>query len=215
MSLMRCARAAVGRSRSSSRADGEVLRHSAAIVAWCDRRHDPAERLLPAGPAGVEAARWQARLDDGLGPDARLWMYESTLPVLPAMAPYVLDGTPRWEHLALRFGRRALEPFIRRYLGVSPESAAAAMVRVEATFDAIAAQLADGRPYLCGERFTAADLTFAALAAAVLVPAGYGSALPPLDELPPAMADEVRRLRAHPAGAFALRLYADERRLPE
>jgi hypothetical protein len=45
----------------------------------------------------------------------------------------------------------------------------------------------------------------------VLVPARYGSPLPPLDVLPGAMADEVRRFRHHPAGRFALRLYDTER----
>jgi hypothetical protein len=43
------------------------------------------------------------------------------------------------------------------------------------------------------------------------VPARYGSPLPPLEALPAAMAREVRRLRDHPAGRFAARLYDDER----
>jgi glutathione S-transferase len=30
--------------------------------------------------------------------------------------------------------------------------------------------LADGRPFICGETFTAADLTFASLAAPVVLP---------------------------------------------
>ena len=32
--------------------------------------------------------------------------------------------------------------------------------------------LADGRPFICGEKFTAADLTFASLAAPVILPKG-------------------------------------------
>ena len=53
-------------------------------------------------------------------------------------------------------------------------------------FDAVRKRLEDGRPYLCGERFSAADLTFAALAAAVLMPPEYGVPLPQPDELPAA-----------------------------
>lgn len=64
------------------------------------------------------------------------------------------------------------------------------------------------------ERFTAADLTFAALAAPMLLPASYGSPLPPADAMPPGLAREVERLRAHPAGAFADRLYNEERVRP-
>ena len=83
---------------------------------------------------------------------------------------------------------------------------------MRAEFDAVAARLADGRPYLAGERFTAADLTFAALAAAVLVPPEYGTPLPQPDEMPDEVASEVRAFREHPAGAFALRMFREERR---
>ena len=73
-----------------------------------------------------------------------------------------------------------------------------------AAFDAIAERLADGRRHLCGDRFTAADLTFACLAAAVVVPPEYGVALPQPDELPEPVARDVDAFRAHPAGAYAL-----------
>ncbi|HEX6390664.1 MAG TPA: glutathione S-transferase C-terminal domain-containing protein [Solirubrobacteraceae bacterium] len=84
--------------------------------------------------------------------------------------------------------------------------------RVLAAFDGIAERLQDGRPYLFGERFTAADLTFSALAAAAVVPPGYGTPLPQLDLLPEPVARDVRAFREHPAGAFALRMYERHRR---
>jgi glutathione S-transferase len=192
-------------------ADGEVVGESAAILRWADRHVAPARRLYPDGAMGDEAARMEAWLDAGLGPDARLWMYEATLPVVKELRSWIAAGTPRWERRALRAGRWALDPFIRRYLGVSAPNASAALVRVDAVFDDVARRLADGRPYLCGARFTAADVAFGALSAAVLVPEAYGSPLPPLDALPAPMVAEVLRLRAHEAGRFAARLYAEDR----
>ncbi|MCW3013291.1 MAG: gst [Solirubrobacterales bacterium] len=193
-------------------ADGAVFAESPAIVRRCDADLEPADRLYPAGPLGDETARLEAWLDAGLGPDSRLWMYQATLPAMAAMAPYILDGTARWEQRIFSGSRWALNSFIRRYLGVSATNAEAAMTRIDETFEQIGRRLADGRPYLCGDRFTAADVAFAALAAAVLVPPDYGSPLPSLEELPPAMATEVARLRAHPAGAFGLRVYEQQRR---
>jgi glutathione S-transferase len=74
---------------------------------------------------------------------------------------------------------------------------------VRAEFDMVAELLSDGRPFLCGERFSAADLTFAALAAAVTAPPQYGVRLPQPDELPEPVAGELRAFRDHPAGRYA------------
>jgi glutathione S-transferase len=192
-------------------AGGAVIPESAAIVRWVDGQLDPADRLYPAGAEGIEAANIEAWLDAGLGPDGRLWMYESTLPLIDDLERWIVDGTPRWERVALRSGRWALTPFIRRYLGVSGANAVAARTRVDVVFDEVAGMLRDGRPYLCGDRFTAADLAFAALSASVLIPAAYGSPLPPLDALPATMVTEVQGWRDHEAGAFAARLYDQHR----
>jgi hypothetical protein len=44
-----------------------------------------------------------------------------------------------------------------------------------------------------------------------ILPPGYRSALCSLDEAPAAMREEVLRLRATPAGGYALRLFAENR----
>jgi hypothetical protein len=64
----------------------------------------------------------------------------------------------------------------------------------------------------CTSTCAASDLTFSALAAAVLMPPQYGVPLPQPDELPPAMGAVVRELREHPAGRQALRMFREERR---
>jgi len=78
--------------------------------------------------------------------------------------------------------------------------------------DFVAELLADGRPHLCGERFGAADLTFAALSAAIVVPPVYGVPLPQPDILPPHTAALVRRARKYPAVRYALAPFAERRR---
>ena len=44
------------------------------------------------------------------------------------------------------------------------------------------------------------------------MPPEYGVRLPQPDELPEPIADAVRGFREHPAGAYALRLFREERR---
>jgi glutathione S-transferase len=80
----------------------------------------------------------------------------------------------------------------------------------QAVFDAVCERLSDGRPFLFGVRFTAADLTFSAMAAPMLMPPGYGVPLQePQEGMMAAVVDE---LRTHPAGIHALALFATQRR---
>jgi len=190
---------------------GEVLAESTEILRWADTQVGPERRLYPETRLGVEAAELEASLDDGFGPDGRLWMYHETLPVVQQLQQWALAGIPRWERLVFRSSGPMVGIAVSRYLKIDAASAAAALDRVNQVFDDVATRLADGRPFLLGERFTAADLTFAALSAPMLLPARYGSPLPPPDVMPDALSREVQRLRRHPAGLFADRLYREER----
>jgi glutathione S-transferase len=157
-------------------------------------------------PAAEQLSRW---LDAELGPRTRRLIYAHILPYKRAVLPYNNQGVPRWEAHALD----VFYPAVARWGGwlfdITRDTLREEPARIRAVFDTVAGRLGDG--YLCGERFTAADLTFACLAAPVIAPPVYGTPLPGPEELPPALAAEFERFRAHPAGAFALRLYASRR----
>jgi glutathione S-transferase len=188
-----------------------VLAESEAIVRWADARVPPARRLLL--DAGPEVAALCRRFDTGLGPDGRRLMYAHMLSHRDLMLRVNNVGVPAWEDAGLRALWRLSAPFASFRLGVGPRTIDQDTPRVRAELDWVAERLADGRRYLCGDRFTAADLTFASLAAAVVVPPEYGTPLPQPDELPEPVASAVRSMREHPAGAFALRLFREERRV--
>jgi glutathione S-transferase len=182
-------------------ADGRVLSESSEIVRWADPGLYPSD----------ETAAFEAALDAEFGPDGRLWLYHGTLPVLREMTPWVLAGVPRHEKVAFRISGPAVNIGLKRYLGIDDAAAEQAHARVVRVFDDVAERISDGRRFLMGDTFTAADLTFAALAAPMLVPPRYGFDLPPVDVMPESLRREVMRLREHPAGVFADRLYAEER----
>ncbi len=192
---------------------GGVLADSADILAWADGRAREGRELYPHDPE--EAARvreLEGDFDARLGPHSRLWMYQQLRGRRDLAIAYGCAGIPAWERTTLRFAYPAMIEIVSRFLDVTPATAVASEAEVRAVFDAVGERLNDGRPYLCGDSFTAADLTFSALAAAVLMPAGYGVRLPHPEELPPYAARVVRELRAHPAGAHALRMFDTERR---
>ena len=123
-------------------------------------------------------------------------------------------GVPAWENRFIRMAWPLAKGWVEKALGVRPGVEVRDEEVVWEEFDFIAERLADGRRYLCGDRFTAADLTFAALSSAVTGPPQYGTPLPQPEVMKPETADLIQRARAHSAGEFALRMFAEERPAP-
>jgi len=192
-------------------ADG-VIGESQEILAWADARMPADQKLFPSHPdVRRDVDRLCARFDMELGPKGRRLMYVHMFPQRELALEFNNNGVPAWEDFAVRRGWPLIERVIRRVLEITPGVEIDDEKVVWQELDHVAQLLADGRPYLCGERFTAADLTFAALCASVVLPPEYGVPLPQPERLAPPMADLVERMREHPAGRFALALFAQER----
>jgi glutathione S-transferase len=200
-------RAGGGRTVPVLVAPDAILADSEPILRYADSHLPEERRLFPSGMPEVEDL--SRRLDAGLGPDARRIVYAYALPHKQLLLRFNNVGVPRWEDRTLRLLWPLVVRYAERDLAIRDTTIADDEPKVRRVFDEIAERLADGRPHLCGERFTAADLTFACLAAAVLVPPQYGVRLPQPDELPPATGAAVRSFREHPAGAYALRLFRE------
>ena len=192
-----------------------VIGESEEIVTWVDAGLPAEQRLFPQDPdARGEAESVCRRLDEELGPRGRRLMYVHML-ARPEFALRFNDvGVPRWEDRAVRWGFPLFRRLINRVLDIRPGIEREDETAVWHELDFVADLLSDGRPHLCGERFGAADMTFAAMSAPVVVPPVYGVPLPQPDILPPDTAALVERAREHPAGRYALRLYAQYRRAP-
>jgi glutathione S-transferase len=190
-----------------------ALGESDEILVWVDERTSPEHRLFPVDP-GERVAVEQVcrRLDEGLGPSGRRLMYVHMLAERELMLRFNNQGVPIWEDRLLRMGWPLAVRWGRHDLGIRPGTEVEDESAVFRELDFVANSLADGRKHLCGEHFTAADLTFAALCASVIAPPIYGVPLPQPDVLPPAMAALVERVRDHPAGRYAQAVFAERRR---
>jgi glutathione S-transferase len=195
-------------------AEGPVA-DSAEILAWVDEHSDPELQLFPRQPSErAEVLALCRRFDEVLGPHGRRLIYVRMLAQRERTLEFNNQGVPAWEDRAIRIGWPLVTGLLRRALDIRPGVEVEDEAQVWRELDHVAALLADGRPYLHGGRFGAADLTFAALAAPVILPADYGVTLPQPEQLDEGTAQIVRRARAHPAGQYALKLVAQERRAP-
>jgi glutathione S-transferase len=188
-----------------------TLSESTDIVRWADQ-HLPEARRLFSDPHKHEVERWVEELDAEFGVDTRLWAYAVGLSHKSLIVRYGFAGAPRWQQFVATRGYGVLKRLMTRFLGISDASVAHAVQRVDRTLDRVDALLADGRPFLLGDRFSAADLTFASLASAILAPPEYHVTLPGPDEFPATAATRMRDWRARPAGQHALRMFREYRR---
>jgi glutathione S-transferase len=192
--------------------DGRVFADSSDILDAASAQAPPELRLYPEDrQAAADARALQRDFDERLGPEGRRWMYYELRDRGDLARDYGCTGVPGWQRRALPLVYPIAARIIDRALDVTPETAERAEGVVRSTFDEVAERLGDGRPFLCGGSFSAADLTFAALAASALMPPEYGVPLPQPEALPTGMATKVNDLRSHPAGAHALRMFREER----
>ncbi|MBM4358962.1 MAG: glutathione S-transferase [Deltaproteobacteria bacterium] len=188
-----------------------ALTDSTDILRFADRGVEEARRLYPEGALGDEAASLEELYDTKLGPATRALAYAILMPEKEAFLQAVTMDVPRVEALGLRALRRPVVALMRKGLRLDERSHAWAEERARALFAEVDARLADGRSFLCGERFTAADLTFASLADPVVCRDDDPRARHRTSDAPAALASIRRELRKSPAGELVARLYREER----
>ena len=158
-----------------------------------------------------EVAALEERFDAELGPHTRRWAYQHLLPDGHLLRSLWSRGVPPLEARFLPVIVPLTRRLVRAAYRITPEGAQRSLAHVQGIFRLVDEYLRDGRGFLCGERFTAADLTFAALAAPLLLPLECRAVQPALDAVPAAMRDEILQFRSTAAGQFVLRLFAQER----
>lgn len=190
---------------------GQVFTDSTDILKYLNTIAPENAKLYPDDPGLLrQVEELEALFNTQLGTATRVWAYSYTLHNPKLALLRFTYGVPFHERVLFPIVLPLVSSMIRRQLNVTTEAATNAHAQITRIFEVVSNLLDDGRTYLVGERFCAADLTFAALSTAAVRPPEYGDAalaLSSLEQLPPKMAEEVCAFREMPAGAFALRLW--------
>jgi glutathione S-transferase len=180
------------------------------ILHWLDKQVAPPLRLFPNGADREEVAALEQRFDLQLGPHTRRFIYFYLLQQ-PSLAQELLSQKgPANERRLLPLLWPGLTVMMRKSMNITEAASQRSLAKITAEFDFADQLLSDGRAYFCGNRFSAADLTFAALAAPVLAPAEYSVALPDINLLPDALKEQIVQFRKRPSGQKALEWFREE-----
>jgi glutathione S-transferase len=189
-----------------------ILHSSDEILQYVDAKSPPELKLYPTdSQQRQQVDQLVETFDTVLAPAVRVWTYSYIMNQPHLVKSLWCQGAPGFERLAFAVVFPWMKTNVIQMYGISRTSASDSHKILCQVFDQVDQLLADGRPFLTGDRFGAADLAFATLAAAVVSPpAGYGVKLPDLSQLPPTMAAGIEQFRATAAGKFVLKLYAEQ-----
>ncbi len=187
-----------------------VLKSSDEILKYVDAIASEELKLYPTNPEHRQQVETLVNsFDSILAPAVRLWSYSFVMDQAHLVQPLWCQGVPWFERLLFPILFPWLRSNVLQMYTINEVSVIAAHETICKIFETVESLLPDGRNYLVGNRFSAADLTFATLAAAVVAPEGYGAKLPELARLPVQMATSIQRFQATSAGKFVLRLYRE------
>lgn len=194
-------------------APGRTITDSTPILHWVDEQLPEPLRLFPAEPTlRAEVVAWEERFDKEVGPHSRRLAYFHLLAHRELAVRVMTKGVVGAEATLLPLLFPVVAFIMRSAMKIDAAGANRSLNTLTQVIWDVNQRLSDGRRYLCGDRFTAADLTFASLIYPVLWTPELTAGGPPLAELPAAYSQQIQAWRQTPAGAFGLRLYAEDRR---
>jgi cytochrome P450/glutathione S-transferase len=186
------------------------------ILEGLDAKSRPGQRLF--GEEDAERNSNRALVDrlDLLLRAVRRYVYAQLLPLKSVLYPVVVDGAPLWERAFVYCAYPLWRRLAERGIELTRDLVTAAPGQIHEACDVVEAELARrGTQFIGGDHPGVVDIVFAALAAPVILPPGYGAKLPALDALPDELKSFVARMRARRAGQLVLDTYEAARPQPQ
>lgn len=192
-----------------------VIKDSTAILKHLDQYAFIDKKLYPANKdLRTEVEQLEDLFDEQLGVDSRRWMYYQMMPQAWKGIYSMAQGVPVLEKILLPLVFPFLFVLILCHPDTLKKDVKPGLRRARNIIKHTDELLSDGRKYLVGDSFSAADLALACMMSPFIGPPQYGIRLPTIESLPKAMQQTVHEFRNTTTGRYALMLFATERCLP-
>ncbi|MBE9168050.1 glutathione S-transferase [Pleurocapsales cyanobacterium LEGE 06147] len=191
------------------------------ILHYLDTIAPEVNQLYPNQPElRREVEKLEELFDIKLGISTRCWSYFYSLKQPDLIKKGWCTGVPWREKIGCAIAFPLMCRLVERGYNITAEEAARSLQKIKTVFETVTERLRSrpqrgakrsGNEYLVGNNFSAADLTFAALASPVLRPVNHPIYSSSIKKFPLEVVEVIQELRKTPAGAFALRLYRENR----
>jgi len=191
-----------------------VLHDSVDIMRAIDQQNG-GELFSPSGIDFEEVLKQVNHYHDYLGPHTRRMAYFYILNDSKVFIKTARKNVGIFQSVSLPFVYRGFKLFISKGLNITADRAEKSAKYINQEIQLAEALLEDGRPFLLGDQFSAADIAFSSMLAPALLPSvqeGYGGVLPSVDEVPADFSEFVKRCRDSKGGQHALKMFATKRR---
>jgi glutathione S-transferase len=170
------------------------------------------QKLYPQDPELRRQAETLEKLfDDKLGGATRNWAYYYAIQQPWSILAAWSKGISWIEKIQCAIAFPVATKIIKQKYNLTLEGKETAVQDIKEVFTIVNQKLL-GQQYLVGDRFSATDITFAALASPVIRPEYHPVYSSQLSKLPTEMVAVVQDLRATPAGELVMRMYRERRR---
>ncbi|GMH57348.1 hypothetical protein TrST_g8295 [Triparma strigata] len=184
--------------------NGQVVKDSTAIL----------QKYCPELYPTPEVLEIEEELDKTLGPSARVFAYHHLLK--PEHKNLMSDLATRETSIIetilfkMMVNRNLIQPGMKKFMCISSETALESQSEIESIFETYSKRL-ETSPYLAGDAFTAADVTFCALSSPLLSPSQFDDLSADPATFPTELIEMREKLRATPAGRHVVRCYNEYR----
>lgn len=187
--------------------EGEVISKSTEIMRYLSDRYLKKEySLFPT----QEVIDLDNQFNEILGPATRRILYYYSLNKPEVMFKLADNNAGAIQAAFYKLLYPASRRLMAKALDINQMQAEKSLEHVLQMYDDVEVRLSDGRQFLCENRLTAADISFACLGGILMLPTtqeGYAANLPSINNVDPNLAEITNQLRAHKTGQWILSMF--------
>ena len=186
------------------------------IIRYVDQRNPPEKRLFPEETAlSAEVQKWYDLFTGDLDQYVSSYLYAELFADSDNAKELFKQQLHGWAKMKISWRLGFIRKSLDQHYKFSSKPKEEWLIDLQKIFDQVAELLSDGRTFLTGERLTAADIAFTAIAGKLLIPKESGAAITKINQIPFELRDQIFKLRETQAGQYALRIYQQYRPQPD